>query len=75
MYGIMRYIDLSYTLEVNGVVQRKSQHILACVRALMFEMNVKKAFWEDVCHYVVTLIKWIQVIALKNRPSNELVFG
>ena len=64
---IMRYITSSYTLEINAVVEQKIQHILEYVRAMMFEMNVKKMCLANVCHYVVKLINRMPTTIIKNH--------
>ena len=71
---IMRYITSRYTPEMNGVAERKNRHISECVRAIMFEMNVKKMFWGDAYHYAVTLINRMATTIIKNHTPYELVF-
>lgn len=45
--GIEFQTSCAYTLEQDGVAERKNRHLLEVTRALLFEMNVPKHFWSD----------------------------
>ena len=46
-HGIIHQSSCVYTLQQNGVSERKNRHLLEVARSLMFTTNVPKQFWGD----------------------------
>lgn len=62
-----------YTLEQNGVAERKNMHLLEVTRALLFEMNVPKHFWSDGVLIATFLINSIPARILGGKSPFELL--
>lgn len=62
-----------YTLQQNGFVERKRQHVLSMVRALVFQSNIHKFFWNYAVGHAVHLINRLPSKFLKyNSPYQVL---
>jgi hypothetical protein len=64
--GIIHQRSCVETPQQNGIVERKHQHILSTTRALMFQSNVPKSFWNHVVSHAVFLI---------NRQPSDFLLG
>ena len=64
----------SCTPKMSVIVEWKKWHIFECVRAMMFEINVKKVFWPDAYRYAVTLINTMPTTTIKYVILYELFF-
>lgn len=45
--GIIHQKTCPYTLQQNGIVERKYKHLLQVARSLMFQSNLPKMFWGE----------------------------
>jgi transposase InsO family protein len=65
--GVIHETSCVGTPQQNGVVERKNRHILETARALLFEYNVPRNFWENAVTMAVYVINRLPSI------SNEFV--
>ena len=54
--GIIHQTFCAYTLQQNGVVERKNKHFLEVAHTIMLQMTLPKSFWHDVVLTVGFLI-------------------
>ena len=73
--GIIHKKSCVETLQQNGIVERKHQHILNVTRALLFQANLPPIFWEFAVNHVVFLINAIPTPLLDNITPHEKLFG
>jgi len=45
--GITRHLTISYTLQQNGVVERRNITLFDIVRSMMTQANLSISFWGD----------------------------
>jgi len=55
------------TPQQNGVEERKHQHILSITRALIFQSNLLKLFWNLAVSHVVFLLNRLPNKVLHNK--------
>ena len=55
-HGIRHQTSYTYTLQQNGLAERKNRQILEIVRAFLFGMNMPKFYWGEAVKLVAYLI-------------------
>ncbi|XP_015963386.1 uncharacterized protein LOC107487279 [Arachis duranensis] len=73
--GILHHTSCVESPQQNGIVERKHQHILGTVRALIFHSSLPKCFWTYAVKHVVHLINIQPSHFLKNKVPFEIIFG
>lgn len=68
--GILHQTSCSYTLQQNGVAERKNQHLLDVTRALLFYIHVPKHFWSDYMLTVCYLINRMPSSVLNSKTPH-----
>jgi transposase InsO family protein len=81
--GVKHKFLAKYTLQQNGVVERKNQTLINMVRSMLLEYNVSDSFWAEAintaCHasnrlYCHRLLKKTPYALLIGRKSNISYF-
>ena len=69
--GIKHQLTAIYTLQQNGVSERKNMKIMETTRCLLFEKEMPKAFWAEVVNTVVFLQNMLPTKSLKGKTPFE----
>jgi len=67
----MSWLD---TLQQNGVVERKHQHILNITRALIFQSNLSKLVWNFAVSHAVFLLNRLPSKVLHNKSPYDILY-
>nr|KYP43110.1 Retrovirus-related Pol polyprotein from transposon TNT 1-94 [Cajanus cajan] len=73
--GIVHQTSCVNTPQQNGVVERKHQHILSMARALMFQSNVSKMFWNYAIGHAVHLINRLPTRFLQQNSPYYVLYS
>lgn len=73
--GAIHLYACLYTLQQNGVVERKYQHIMNVVRSLKFQANLPIKFWVDCVLHATYLISILPSPVINNNAHFELLFN
>jgi len=63
------------TPQQNGVVERKHQNILNITRALIFQSNLPKLFWNFAASHAVFLFNRLPSKVLHNKSPYDILNG
>ena len=73
--GIIHQTSCVETLEQNGIVERKHQHLLNVTRALLFQASLPPSFWCYALPHATYLINCIPTPFLQNISPYEKLHG
>ena len=73
--GIQHQLTVSYTLQQNGVSERKNKFILEITQCMLYEKNLLKQFWAEAANAVVFLQNMLLTRAIKNQTPFEAWYG
>ena len=73
-YGILSQWSYPYTLQHNGVAERKNRHLLDIVRSLLLASSVPARFWPEALGTAVHLINRIPSTRLSNQSPYYRLF-
>ena len=54
--GIKKQLTIAYTLQQNGVVERKNWTIMNMVRSMLSEKKLPKTFWPEAVNWTVHIL-------------------
>ena len=69
--GIEHQLTTPYTLEQNGVSERKNEYIIEMVKCMLYEKDLPKIFWEKVANTTVFLHNRLPIKILEENTSFE----
>ena len=69
--GIERHYTAPYTLQQNGVVERRNRSIMDMAHSLLKSMNVLGRFWEEAVRHAVYLLNRLSTKAMGSRTPFE----
>ncbi|XP_019246415.1 PREDICTED: uncharacterized protein LOC109226067 [Nicotiana attenuata] len=73
--GIIHESSCPYTLQQNGIVERRHRHILDVARALKFHSGVPLKFWGECVRTAVYLINRLPTPVLQGRTPYVMLYG
>jgi hypothetical protein len=74
-HRILHQKSCVYTLQQNGVVERKHRHLLEVARALRFHASLPIKFWEECILTATYLINKMPTQVLDGKSPHESLFG
>ena len=74
-HGIRRQLTSPYTLEQNGIAERRNRTIAKAARAMLFEKDVPKTFWREAINTAVYTLNRVQLRKCMDKTPYELWFG
>lgn len=72
--GIILETTCPHTPQQNGVVERKHRHLLETARALRFEANLPKRFWDECVMTAAYIINRLLSKIIDNKTPFEVLF-
>nr|KYP49743.1 Retrovirus-related Pol polyprotein from transposon TNT 1-94 [Cajanus cajan] len=72
--GIIHQTSCVQTPQQNNIVERKHQHILSMARALMFQSNMPKLFWNHAINHATFLINRLPTRYLDHKSPYQALF-
>ena len=73
-HGILHQFSCTYTLQQNGVVERKNRHLVETARTLLLHHTVPQRFWGDVILTTCYLINHMPSSILGDQVPHSLLF-
>ena len=74
-HGIQRELIAAYTLQQNGVSERKNRTILNMVRNLLTRGRIPKSFWPEVVNWSIHILNISSIFAIQNMTPKEAWSG
>ena len=74
-HGIKRQLTTAFTLQQNGVAERKNRTIMNMVRAALLEKEVPKSFWPDVVQWVNHVLNRSPTLIVRDMTPEEAWSG
>ena len=74
-YGIRRELTATYTLQQNGVLERKNRTILNMVRSLLARGKIPKSFWLEAVNWSIHVLNRSPTFAVQNMTLEEAWSG
>lgn len=59
----------------NGIVEKKHQHILGIIKAILFQAHLPQIFWAYVVGHVVHIINRLPTIFLKHNSPYQIMYN
>jgi len=73
--GIEHQMSCVETLQQNGVEERKHQQILSITKALIFQSNLPKLFWNFAASHAVFLLNRLPSKVLHNKSPYDISYN
>lgn len=73
--GICRQFTAPYSLEQNGVAERKNRTVIEMVRSMLKEMNLPTFLWAEVVARAVFILNRSPTSTIKDRTPFEVIKG
>lgn len=73
--GIMHQVSCLYTLEQNGLVERKHHHLLETTKTLLKTASLSYKFWLEVLYAAVYLINRMPSYSINHKTPYQLLYG
>lgn len=70
--GVKRHLTAPYTLQQNGVVERRNRTLLEMTRSMLKHRSMPNWFWGEAIRHSAYLLNRIATRALKDRTPYEL---
>lgn len=74
-HGVIHQSSCIYTLQQNGVVERKHRHILNTFRALKFQSNMPSIFWGKCVQTAIYIINRLSSSVLDGNCPFAMLYG
>jgi hypothetical protein len=74
-HGVQQHLIAPYTLEQNGVVERRNQSVLGMVRSMLKAMSMPSWFWGEAISTVVFILNQSLTQSVENKTSYEVWYG
>jgi transposase InsO family protein len=71
LLGIKRYLTAPYSLQQNGVVERKNQTVVGMARSLLKSMEVPGKFWGEAVSNAVYLLNRAPTKSITGKTPYE----
>lgn len=75
MHGIELQYTCVYTLQQNGVIERKHRHILNVARSLLFQSRIPLHFWGECVLMAVYLINQLPLPILSIKSPFQILYN
>ena len=72
--GVVHHISCPYTLEQNGLAERKHRHLIETTITLLQHAHIPFSFWTYVVHIASYLINRMPSTVLDNKSPFEVLF-
>ena len=72
--GIIHQTTCVEIPEINGILERKHQHLLNITRALLFKSHLPAIFWCFVVQHATFLINCVSTLLLNNATVYERLY-
>ena len=64
-----------WTLQQNGIAERRNRSIMDCARTIMMEKNVATKYWKEAINTTIHTLNKVQLKKGTNKTPYELWFG
>ena len=73
--GIKRQLTTAYTLQQNGVAERKNRIVMNMVRSMLSDKNIHKTFWLEAMNWTIYVLNRCPTLAVKDVTPEEAWSG